>query len=415
MHQPEIVEVLLEKLAYGGEAMGRLPDGRAVFVPFGLPQELVRVRLTQEKHNFARGELLEVLTPAPDRIQADCRHFTQCGGCHYQHLAYKDQIQAKTEILRDQFQRIGKIPDPPIQAMQPSLNEWKYRNHLQFHVSGEGKLGFISAKGSFILAVEECLLPEADIFTFWRELQFEPGTSIERAALRCGKDHELMLVLEAETDDPPGIEIEADLSVVHFYEGHPVVLAGKEYFHVDVLGKEFRVSAGSFFQVNTEMTEKMVVHLLKKLTEGSPSITLLDVYCGAGLFSRFLAPHYGQVIGIESSSSACEDYAENLDEFDHVDLYEGEAEHILPALAGQISGDVHVIVDPPRAGLEKQVLDAILVVKPRLLAYVSCDPATLARDSARLIHGGYRLQEVVPFDLFPQTYHIESISLFVPA
>ncbi|HLA86820.1 MAG TPA: hypothetical protein VJL10_02245, partial [Anaerolineales bacterium] len=145
------------------------------------------------------------------------------------------------------------------------------------------------------------------------------------------------------------------------------------------------------------------------------------VYCGAGLFSKFLASKYAKVIGIESSPSACEDFGFNLDEFDNVELYEGTAEEILPAFVGQtlaphasagVANLSHVIVDPPRAGIEKHALDAIINLKPQIIAYVSCDPSTLARDAARLIHGGYRLAEVTPFDLFPQTYHIESISIF---
>jgi 23S rRNA (uracil1939-C5)-methyltransferase len=136
---------------------------------------------------------------------------------------------------------------------------------------------------------------------------------------------------------------------------------------------------------------------------------VLDVYCGVGLFSAFFATQAARLIGIESSPSACQDFAANLDEFDHVELYEGLAQDILPAL--NFRADI-AIVDPPRAGLDKNALDALIKLKPAVLAYVSCDPATLARDAARLISGGYRLKQVTPFDLFPQTYHIESISIF---
>jgi 23S rRNA (uracil1939-C5)-methyltransferase len=173
------------------------------------------------------------------------------------------------------------------------------------------------------------------------------------------------------------------------------------------LGREFRVSAGSFFQVNTVMADKMVQHLLDKLP--LPARTVLDVYCGAGLFSAFLAPRCERLIGIESSPSACEDFAANLDEFDHVELYEGMAEDVIPLLEME---QPIVLVDPPRAGVEVRALDGIQQLAPQTIAYVSCDPSTLARDTARLIAGGYRLVEVTPFDLFPQTYHIESISIF---
>ncbi len=404
-------EITLEKLTYGGEAMGRLPDGRAVFVPFGLPGELVRIQLTQQKQNFARGELTEILKASPDRIEAKCKHFTQCGGCHYQNLAYENQLKAKTEILRDQLQRIGKIENPPVQPMVASPLEWNYRNHMQFHLTEEGKPGFINAKGNSVFPIEECHLPEANINNFWHELQFESRMNLERVSLRSGQDDELMLVLESDTEETPELEIEADISVVHVYEDHSVVIAGQDHFFVNIFGKDFRVSADSFFQVNTKMAEKMVAHLIPRLPV-SQSLTLLDVYCGAGLFSKFFAPHYSKVIGIETSPSACEDFGFNLDEFDNVELYEGVAERILPALTEQITQPTHMIVDPPRAGIEKHALDAILAIKPHVIAYVSCDPSTLARDAAKLINGGYRLQEVTPFDLFPQTYHIESISFF---
>jgi 23S rRNA (uracil1939-C5)-methyltransferase len=197
------------------------------------------------------------------------------------------------------------------------------------------------------------------------------------------------------------------------FEESTLVMAGNDHIIISVLGRDFRVSASSFFQVNTAMAEKMVNHLITHLLI-TESTTLLDIYCGVGLFSAFFAPKCKLVIGIESSPSACDDFAFSLDEFDNVELYEGIAENILPALVSRTASrnPTYVLVDPPRAGLEKHVIDAILQLKPQMIAYVSCDPSTLARDAARLINGGYRLKGVTPFDLFPQTYHIESISLF---
>ncbi|WKZ36904.1 MAG: class I SAM-dependent RNA methyltransferase [Anaerolineales bacterium] len=411
MTVPSSHEISLEKLTYGGDAMGRLPDGRAVFVPFGLPGERIRLHLTHEKQGFARGELIGILQASPDRIESKCKHFTQCGGCHYQNLSYENQLVAKTEILHDQLQRIGKIQSPPVKPMVASPLEWNYRNHMQFHLTEDGKPGFIDSKGDSVFPIEECHLPEAGIDDLWHDLQFESKLNLERVSLRSGLDDELLLVLESDTEETPEIEIEADISVVHIHEDHSVIIAGQDHFFINILEKDFRVSAGSFFQVNTKMTQKMVVHLLAKLPAASTAI-LLDVYCGAGLFSKFLAPKYAKVIGIEASPSACEDFVFNLDEFDNVELYEGAAGQILPALVTQMESPVHMIVDPPRAGIEKHALDAILKIKPHIMAYVSCDPSTLARDAARLVNGGYRLVEVTPFDLFPQTYHIESISIF---
>src|SRR5215208_6728266 len=412
-------EITLTALTYGGDALGRLEDGRAVFVPFGLPGERVRIRLTEEKRNFARGELLAILEASPYRIVPRCQHFGICGGCHYQNLPYEEQLKAKTEILRDQLTRIGKIENPPVHSMVASPSPWNYRNHVQFHLTKEGRLGYIRADVPKVFPIIECHLPEGSINSLWPQLEFEPDTNLERVSLRAGKDDDLLLTLESDFPEAPELEIEAGISVAHIYEENAVVIAGNDHIVISVLDRDFRVSAASFFQVNTAMAEKMVNHLLNNLPI-TQSTTLLDVYCGVGLFSAFLAPKCERLIGIESSLSACEDFSFNLDEFDHVELYEGLAEEVLPALVERIVADpaegrdisLCIVVDPPRAGLEKHVVDGILKLSPHMIAYVSCDPSTLARDAARLIQGGYRLKDATPFDLFPQTYHIESISLF---
>jgi 23S rRNA (uracil1939-C5)-methyltransferase len=408
MTDSTIHEVTLTTLTYGGDAMGRLSDNRTVFVPFGLTGERVRVRLVDEKKNFARGEIVEILEASPDRIDAKCKHFGECGGCHYQNLPYEKQIQAKTDILIDQLKRIGKIENPPVKPMVACPSPWMYRNHVQFSLDRDGKLGFQMPNSNRVIPITECHLPEPAINDFWNQLEFEPETNIDRVSLRAGVDDDLMLVLESESPETPELEIEAGISVTHVYEENTVVIAGSDHILMRVLGRDFKVSAASFFQVNTVMAEKMVEHLLAQLPITQSTI-LLDVYCGVGLFSAFLAPKCKTVIGIESSESACEDFAVNLDEFDNVELYEGEAEDVFQHL--EANPDV-VLVDPPRAGLDKAVVDGILRLSPSLIAYVSCDPSTLARDAARLINGGYTLKEVTPFDLFPQTYHIESVSIF---
>ncbi|RPJ19299.1 MAG: class I SAM-dependent RNA methyltransferase, partial [Chloroflexi bacterium] len=324
-------DLQLEKLTYGGDAMGRLADGRAVFVPFGLPGERVHIRLTEEKRGFARGELLEVLEASPHRILPRCKHFGVCGGCHYQNLPYEEQVKAKAEILRDQLTRIGRIENPPVQKMVASPSPWNYRNHVQFHLTEGGRLGYMRAGVLKVFAITECHLPEGPVNSLWPQLEFEPGTNIERVSLRAGKDNDLMLILESDSPDAPELEIEAEISVAHVFEENTVVIAGNDNVVISVLGRDFRVSAASFFQVNTALAEKMVSHLLANLPV-SPTTTLLDVYCGAGLFSAFLAPKCERVIGIESSASACEDFSFNLDEFDNIELYEGLAEEVVPHL-----------------------------------------------------------------------------------
>jgi len=409
-------DIQLDKFTYGGDAMGRLPNpltgtgGRAVFVPFGLPGERVRIRLVEEKKNFARAELLEVLEPSPERIVPKCKHFGECGGCHYQHMSYEAQLEAKTEILRDQLQRIGKIENPPVRPMVGSPNPWNYRNHIQFHLTENGNLGYVDAKGQAILPITECHLPEAPIDALWPQLEFEPDAPFGRVSLRAGTDDDLMLILESDELEAPELELEAGISVVHLTEDDALVMAGEDFVTLEVLEHEFRVSAGSFFQVNTLMAEKMVKHVLENIP--LPAKTILDVYCGVGLFSAFLAHQCERLIGIEASLSACEDFSANLDEFDHVVLYEAAAEDVIPALVGRIDNPSYCLVDPPRGGVEVRALDGIRQLAPGTIAYVSCDPSTLARDAARLIAGGYRLVDVTPFDLFPQTYHLESIAIF---
>jgi 23S rRNA (uracil1939-C5)-methyltransferase len=410
----DLLTVKLEKLTYGGDALGRVPDpltgtgGRAVFVPFALPGETVRIRVIEQKRGHIRAELVEVLDPSPERITPKCIHFGVCGGCHYQHLPYPVQLQVKTDILRDQLTRIGKIQDPPVQPMVASLQEWNYRNHIQFHLSRAGELGYIRANSLDMFPISECHLPEVALNKIWPSLEFDPDLGLERVSLRLGMDDEIMLVLESDHPEPPELELEAALSVVHMIGEDMVVMAGDEAMTISVKDRAFHVSAASFFQVNTGMAGEMVQHLLDHLPV-SPKTTLLDVYCGVGLFSAFFAGRVGRLIGVEASASACQDFAANLDEFDNVELYEAPAETVLPGLG--VSPDI-VIVDPPRAGLDKCVLEALLAQRPASLVYVSCDTSTLGRDTARLISGGYRLVQVTPFDLFPQTSSIESISIF---
>jgi 23S rRNA (uracil1939-C5)-methyltransferase len=406
-----IFEVTLTAHTYGGAAMGRLPDGRAVFVPFALPGERVRISLVEEKRGYARARLLEVIQPAAERISPRCRHFGICGGCHYQHLSYDAQLRVKEAILREQLQRIAGLPEPPVLPIVPSPRVWNYRNHVQFHLDPQGRLAYVTAEGEGksrdLMPVEECYLPEPAINAIWPWLQFEFIPDLERIALRSGAEEALMLVLESRAPQPPSLELETSASVVHLYQEDALVLVGEGYLFQEVGGRLFRVSAGSFFQVNTAMAERLVEHILSLVPSRLDEVW--DVYCGVGLFSAFLAERARSLKGIELSPSACEDFVFNLDAFDHVSLYEGAAEEVLPYLEGQPQV---VVLDPPRAGLAPAVIDALTARQPAQMIYVSCDAATLARDVGRLMRKGYLLRQVTPFDMFPHTYHIESVALF---
>ena len=388
--------------------MGRLEDGRAVFIPLALPGELVHVRLVEEKRNYSRAELVQIVEASPERIEPRCRHFGECGGCHYQQLPYPAQLLIKTEIVRDQMQRIGRFTNPQVEATRPSPNPFQYRNHIQFHLDPEGRLGFEAARSNRVVPIQECHLPQEEIEALWPQLQIEPVPGLDRVGIRSGSG-EVQLILESSSPEALEFSVEdLPISAVHLGPGGCLVLAGSETLTFDVLGRTFQVSAGSFFQVNTAQAEAMAVYLLENLPL-TPQSTVVDVYCGVGLFSAFLAEKVSQLIGIEVSESACEDFAVNLDEFDNVFLYEASAEETLNSI--NFHPDV-VVVDPPRSGLEREALDGLVMQGAKWIAYVSCDPSTLARDGRRLVENGYRLEKVTPFDLFPQTYHIESISFW---
>jgi 23S rRNA (uracil1939-C5)-methyltransferase len=401
-------EVELTNLIYGGDCMGRLADGRAVFVPFTLPGERVRLRVVEEKQNFIRAELVELLIPSKDRITPLCPHFSKCGGCHYQHMNYSKQLEYKESILAEQLERIGGIKNPPVQPINASPEVWNYRNTIQFHLDAAGKVGFLIAGSHQVLAIEECFLPQKEINDLWPLLDLEPVPGLERIELRAGAADDLMLVLKSSAEVPPEFSSDIPLSVVHIGKAGEIILAGNGYVVNMVAGKTFSISAGSFFQVNTSQAEAMVKHLLQELPLRSTD-KVLDVYCGVGLFSAHLAERVAHCTGVELSPTACTDFVVNLDLFDNVDLYEGAAETILPELT--LNPEI-VIVDPPRSGLDRRVLDALVKMQPDTLAYVSCDPATLARDTRRLVGAGYHLEKVTAFDLFPQTFHMETVALF---
>ncbi len=409
---PREQEVTVSALAFGGDAVGRLDDGRAVFVPFALPGERLRVELVEQKERFARGRLLEVLQASPLRIQPRCQHFSICGGCHYQHLDYMEQLRIKADILRDQLIRIGRLVDPPVAAAVGSPRQWNYRNHVQFHPTPTGGLGFVGTPEigpqPRIVAIQECHLPSVGIKALWPQIRLDADVGVESVAVRSDSGDDLMIILESGRPGVPMLEIEASVSVAHLFDGDVLIQAGDDHLQMQVLGRSFRVSPATFFQVNLPVAEKMVEQLLRFLPKSCDIV--IDAYCGAGLFSAFLAPRCTRLIGIEAAASACEDFAANLDEFNNVELYEDTAEHVLPSL--RLDPDF-VLVDPPRAGVSRPALEALIGMSPPVIAYVSCDPATLARDAKELIAAGYRPESVTPFDMFPQTYHIESMSVFV--
>lgn len=402
------MELVIEALAYGGDAIARAPDGRRVFVPFASLGEKVRVLIVEEHGSFLRGRLLAIRDPSPSRVEPRCRHFGVCGGCQYQHLDYRAQLEAKRSILMDQLEHLGGLQDPGVAQPLASADQWNYRNYAQFALNPEGRLGYYVRGSKRVLPIEECHLPVPPLDSLWKNLILEPSLPLTQIGLRVGTEGEVLVILESPTGEVPDLEVEAPVSISALSPRGTQTLVGESTIRFEVLGRQFRVSPASFFQVNTGMIPSLVGEVLKA-AQGGPHQVALDLYAGVGLFSSFLAGGYNRVVAVEANPQAVSDFQGNLADFDNVELYQAQVGQVLARLP------VHpdfVLVDPPRNGLEASALRGLLRIRAPRLAYLSCNPATLARD-ARLLHrGGYRLESVLPIDLFPQTSHIESLSLW---
>jgi len=425
----------LTGIAHGGEALGRA-EGKVVFVPYSIPGETVRAQVVEEKERWARARLLEVLEPSPDRVEPPCPYFGPglCGGCQWQHIAYPRQLALKQEIVRDQLQRLGHIDDPPVRATLAVGDPWGYRNHVQFSLDREGATGFRVGGSHDVIPVDRCLLLSSVLDELHGALDLALP-ELTRLSLRTGlAGSEQMVILETRDGEAPELELDLPLSVVLLRRREPpVILAGRAYIEEEVAGQRYRVSAGSFFQVNTAGAEALVETVAAFLEPG-PDDRLLDAYSGVGLFGLALAARVAEVIGVEVSPSAALDFAWNSDALglDNVTLIEGPVEEVLASWADagesplpQAADDDELflesfgaqvdlaVIDPPRQGMGTEAVAALARMGPRRVAYVSCDPATLARDAEAFAKVGYRLADVQPVDMFPQTYHVESVGLYV--
>jgi len=411
----ELQQVRFEKMVYGGDCLGRMPDGRAIFVPFVLPGELAEIELTEQKERFARGRLVKLLERSPERVDPPCPYFSVCGGCHYQHLGYSRQVELKKDLVRDQLERIGKLTNLPEITITASPYPFGYRNQVQFHptlaenAEAPLHLGYKLASSDEVLPIEKCLLIPDELNELLSQIELEAESGIARIAMRIDSDDEIMLVFEGESEEPPELVIDLPVSSTYISpDGRSLNMGGNDALVYRVLGKEFLVSPESFFQVNLPVAEEMVRHVLS-LIEGQEKLQILELYSGVGLFTRFLAPHASQLTAIESSPSACFDFAGNLDEFENISLYEGAVEVILPEIVEQIKPIEMVVLDPPRAGLNVRARQALIDLAPQEIIYISCDPSTLARNLKHFVEAGYALQSVHAFDMFPQTAHVETI------
>ncbi len=398
-------------MAHGGEAIGR-HEGRAIFVPYTIPGERVRAEIVDDHERYARARLVEVLEPSPARVDPPCPYFGQdkCGGCQWQHIDTPVQSRMKGLVTLDQLSRVGKFSEPPVFEPIPDEVGWEYRNHALFRVDSAGRLGFLRARSHDVYPIDECLIIHPLLSGLLHSLDMT-YPELEWMEMRAGTaTGDLMLLVQAREEESPSLHVDFPVSIVQIRHDDAVApLIGLDYVMERIHEREFRISATSFFQVNSSQAAKLVNIVMGALDlDGTEHV--IDAYCGVGLFTAFVAEEASLVTGIEVHPAAIADAGHNLADAGNVNLIEGPVEQALDEIDEAV--DV-MIVDPPRSGLAPEVVDAIVDHNPERLIYVSCDPATLARDCRRLVRQGYALEWIQPVDLFPQTYHIENVALLV--
>jgi 23S rRNA (uracil1939-C5)-methyltransferase len=388
--------VTVEKLVYGGDGLARL-DGRVVFAPFVLPGELVRVKAQREKPGLIHASTVKILEPAPNRVQAPCTVFGRCGGCHYQHAGYEDQLTTKRAILEEELRRLGKIAPPPeigVIAGEP----WGYRNRVQLRVEKE-RLGYLEMGSHKLCGIAQCPIASPKL---------NQVIGVLNDMVRDPKWPRMIHSLELFTDET-NVQlnlIETDRPIAkRFFDWCAEKIDGLVEGALDYNG-QYRVSRGSFFQVN----RFLLAQLVGTAVDGAEGDTAFDLYAGVGLFAPALASRFRQVTAVESGSGAVRDLQFNAERAGLTNVH-AEARMVEEFLQEQEHPADFVLLDPPRAGLGKGVVRRLVELRPRQLALVACDPATLARDLAGLMAGGYRMVRMTMVDLFPQTYHLEAVVL----
>ena len=440
----------IEKLIYGGDGLARTAagahepslDGRSltVFVPFVLPGERVEVDVRQEKPGFARGSVTQLIEASPDRVEARCPYFRQCGGCHYQHISYPRQLEFKAAILRETLQRIAKIElksEIRIHASPP----WNYRNRtrLQVQTAPEFALGYFRLGSHEFLAVRECPISSPLINRVMARLLERGGlncpAAVEEMELFADAEDEHLLAWafcgrEADTRDllrwAEALAREVpEISGVTFFSSRRreredempelKVLARtgataiRYRIHDRAKRREYQVSAGAFFQVNRYLIDELV----SVVADDARGEVALDLYAGVGPFSAVLAENFHHIFNVEASQTAHADCVQNVPA--NVKAVAARTEdylrsEYLKSRRMRTRPDL-VVLDPPRSGAGKGVIRSLAELAVRRIRYVSCDPATLARDVAPLLAAGYHIEETHLFDLFPETFHIESVML----
>ena len=386
--QGDTLTIELTDIAFHGASIGRV-DGQVVFADYGIPGETAEVLIEKVKRSMLLARVVEPVEPSTDRVEPPCPYFGACGGCQWQHIAYERQLELKTHVVAEQLRRIGKFDDPPVSAMVGCDQPYGYRNNARFTTSPDGELGYISRPGSGrrFMRIDRCLIMGDTINAALAEIQGNARVK-----------HQVVVRHGEHTGD---LLIQQDLSALV-----PSLPSGREHYEEELLGTRFRISASSFFQTNTLQAEVLARLAIERMALAGDEV-VVDAYAGVGTFAALVAPYARRVIAIEESPSALEDARINLATFDNVEYHSGKVEKILPEL--EIEPDV-ILLDPSRNGMTQRAIDGVLKHRARRVVYVSCDPATLARDLRILVDGGYRLLDVTPVDMFPQTYHIECVA-----
>jgi 23S rRNA (uracil1939-C5)-methyltransferase len=425
------LDLIIEKLVYGGDGLARLAADKrgrrkTVFVPFVLEGEQVEATLVQQKSEFARARMHRVLHPSPHRVEAHCPYFLRCGGCHYQHASYEHQLQIKAAILKETLARIAKLQLETELQVHPSP-PWNYRNRTRMRVgSAPFALGYHRFGSHSLLPVEECPISSPLINRAMGKLwEFGRAGKIPEAIgevefFANAEDTQLLLQLYVRGNTPRALLKKFSAALVDILpetagvtsfraepaahgahsEALPQIVQGAGELTYHTAQHDYRVSAGAFFQVNRYLTDELV----KIVTEGSAGRTALDLYAGVGLFALPLARSFERVIAVESSQISHSDLQYNTP--GNMQAVNATTEQHL-----QSSSDTPdlVVVDPPRGGLGEAVAQALGRLQAPCLIYVSCDPATLARDLRVLTAAGYAIEQAHLVDLFPQTFHLESV------
>jgi 23S rRNA (uracil1939-C5)-methyltransferase len=398
MAQPQTnLEVTIEKLIYGGDGLARL-DGQVALAPFVLPGERAVVEVVERKSGLLRGKLVEVREASADRVAPLCPYFTHCGGCHYQHAAYEAQLRLKRDILAETLRRVGKI-EPPAEIPVVAAEPWHYRNRVQLHIRGT-QIGYLEAHSNRLSPIEQCPIASPRIneaIAMLREMLRDTRWPrfVESIELFSNETQLQLNVLETERP-----------VARRFFEWCAEKLEGVVPGALDygTAGDVYRVSGGSFFQVNRHLIDRMA-ELAIADAQGE---TVLDLYAGVGLFSLPLGKRVAKVTAVESGSVAIRDLQFNAERAGvALDARQSSVDAFLESLTGAPD---FVLADPPRSGLGKTVVAHLARLGPPRLTIVACDPATLARDLAGLVNAGYRMDGMTMVDLFPQTFHIEAIA-----